>query len=54
MAATSTATHTVSVALEVGRYNYRAVCSCGWRSGRAYVADHAAQIMADDHKATAA
>lgn len=50
---TATKAHTASVVFEAGRYNYRAVCTCGWRSGRGYAAGHAAQIMADDHTATA-
>ena len=34
------------------RQPWRAECSCGWVS-RSYAADHAAQIMADDHTAEA-
>jgi hypothetical protein len=38
-----------TVAQESGRYPWVARCSCGWRSGRGYVAPHAAQILADEH-----
>jgi hypothetical protein len=33
-------------------YPYRATCSCGWQSNT-YAATHAAQTMADDHRAGA-
>lgn len=36
-----------------GRYIAAATCRCGWVS-RGYMADHAAQIMADAHNAEAA
>lgn len=33
------------------RYPWRAVCACGWEHGRGYVAQHAAQQIADAHAA---
>jgi hypothetical protein len=44
-----TTTHHVAVALTGGRYGYVPTCSCGWTT-RGYVAEHAAQTMADDHE----
>jgi ribosomal protein L37E len=36
---------------ETGRYPWVARCSsCGWASGRGYVAQHAAQLLADEHE----
>lgn len=42
-------THDVAVTLTGGRYPFRPTCSCGW-GARGYVAEHAAQAVADDHK----
>lgn len=39
----------VAIGLNHG-YPFRAVCPCGWQS-RGYAAEHAAQVMADDHNA---
>lgn len=36
-----------------GRYPYLPVCGCGWKHTVGYVAEHAAQSMADDHAAKA-
>lgn len=46
--------HAIKVVFDRSRggYPYRAVCPCGWMS-RGYVAAHAAQTMADDHRAGA-
>jgi hypothetical protein len=45
----TSAAHSVAVTLSGGRYGYVPTCSCGWVT-RGYVAEHAAQLMADDHK----
>jgi hypothetical protein len=45
-----TTTHHVAVTLMGGRYPFVPVCSCGWTT-RGFVADHAAQTLADDHAA---
>ena len=34
------------------RYPFRPACSCGWEHAVGYVAEHAAQSMADDHVLT--
>lgn len=42
--------HAVAVTCDRGaRYEWGAICICGWRSRR-YVAERAAQLMADDHR----
>lgn len=47
-------THVARVAVSrPGRYIFVPVCSCGW-TYRGFAADHAAQIMVDDHLATEA
>lgn len=46
-------THTASAVWERGRYNWRATCSCGWRSDWCYANEHAARTMAEDHAANA-
>lgn len=47
-----TSGHDVAVALTGGRYGYTPTCSCGWVT-RGYIAEHAAQAVADDHKENA-
>ena len=42
-------THSVAVTFTGGRYGYVPTCSCGWVT-RGYVAEHAAQAVADDHE----
>lgn len=41
--------HVAAVALTGGRYPFRPACSCGWTAPWGYVAEHAAQAVADDH-----
>jgi hypothetical protein len=41
--------HRVAVTREGGRYPFRPTCSCGWVT-RGYVAEHAARLVAEDHK----
>lgn len=45
--------HRASVVTTGGRYPHRGACTCGWQSAWGYVAEHAAQAMADDHVKTA-
>ena len=42
-------THAVAVVLTGGRYKFQPTCTCGWVT-RGYVAEHAARLVADDHK----
>jgi hypothetical protein len=44
--------HSATVVLRGGRYPFLPTCSCGWVT-RGYVAEHAAQLMADDHEEAA-
>lgn len=41
--------HVIAVTFTGGRYLFRPTCSCGWFT-RGYIAEHAARLMADDHK----
>lgn len=40
---------TAGVEREPGRYEWRPVCSCGWRHGWGYVAEHAALQVSQAH-----
>lgn len=33
-----------------GRYPFVPACTCGWRAQRGYMAEHAAQLVADAHR----
>lgn len=50
MTVTQTPAHAAGVAVVAERYPFRPVCSCGWAAAWGYVAEHAAQLMADAHE----